>query len=433
MTAQSEQEQDTRGPGDDRDDGACSGPAGGDRPRLVERPARRPPSPRRVLADLGLGYVASAIVALVFSATGPVAVIFAAGSSGGLSGAEMASWIFAVFFVNGLLTIGTSWYYRTPLAFFWTIPGTVVVGNALAGGLRWSEVLGALVVTGILVTVLGLSGLVRWATDALPLPIVMAMVAGIFLDFGLGLVGAVGSLPLVAVPMVVAFLLLSALGRWARWMPPVLGALLVGVAAVVLTGSADGAQQTGPPVALPLLQTPEFTVRAITELVVPVAITVLVVQNGQGVAVLRSAGHRPPVNVSAIVSGVWSVGVAPLGAVSTCLTGPTNALLVATGERARQYTAALTLGVLAMVLGVFAPVFVGLMSAAPSAFVAALGGLAMLRPLQNAFVSGFGSTHTLGALACFLVTVADVQLWNVGAPFWGLVVGLAVSALVERR
>src|SRR5690625_3285860 len=101
MTAQSEQEQDTRGPGDDRDDGACSGPAGGDRPRLVERPARRPASPRRVLADLGLGYVASAIVALVFSATGPVAVIFAAGSSGGLRGAEMASWIFAVFFVNG--------------------------------------------------------------------------------------------------------------------------------------------------------------------------------------------------------------------------------------------------------------------------------------------------------------------------------------------
>src|SRR5690625_746431 len=136
--------------------------------------------------------------------------------------AEMASWIFAVFFVNGLLTIGARWYYRTPLAFFWTIPGTVVVGIALAGGLRGRWVLGALVVTGILVTVLGLSGLVRWATDALPLPIVMAMVAGIFLDFGLGLVGAVGSLPLVAVPMVVAFLLLSALGRWARWMPPVL-------------------------------------------------------------------------------------------------------------------------------------------------------------------------------------------------------------------
>src|SRR5690625_7647596 len=93
------------------------------------------------------------------------------------------------------------------------------------------------------------------------------------------------------------------------------GARRWGVAAVVRNGRVAWVKQTCQPVAQPLLQTPEFTVRAITELVVPVAITVLVVQNGQGVEVLRSAGHRPPVNVSAIVSGEWSGGVAPLGAV----------------------------------------------------------------------------------------------------------------------
>ncbi|GAB3714782.1 benzoate/H(+) symporter BenE family transporter [Nocardiopsis nanhaiensis] len=403
--------------------------AGG--PRLLERPEARPPSLRRLRSDFGLGYAASAVIALVFSATGPVAVIFSAGTAGGLSTAEMSSWIFGVFFCNGLLTVAASWYYRTPLAFFWTIPGTVVVGNALAGGLRWSEVLGALLVTGAVILALGLSGLVRWVTDTLPMPIVMAMVAGVFLDFGLGLLRAMGAQPFVAVPMVAAFVLLGAMGRWGRWMPPVLGALLVGVVSVVATGSAGTNPSMSPPVAAPLLQSPEFTVRALTELVVPVAITVLIVQNGQGVAVLRAAGHRPPVNFSAIACGVWSVGVAAVGAVSTCLTGPTNALLVASGERDRQYTGALVLGLLALLVGALAPVFVGLMTAAPAAFVAALGGLAMLRPLQGAFVAGFGSTHTLGALVCFLVTVADVQLWNVGAPFWGLIAGTAVSWLLE--
>ena len=39
--------------------------------------------------------------------------------------------------------------------------------------------------------VLGLSGWVRRATQAAPMPIVMAMVAGVFLRFGLGLVHAV--------------------------------------------------------------------------------------------------------------------------------------------------------------------------------------------------------------------------------------------------
>ena len=38
------------------------------------------------------------------------------------------SWVFGVFFVNGLITILFCWLYRQPLAFFWTIPGTVLVG-----------------------------------------------------------------------------------------------------------------------------------------------------------------------------------------------------------------------------------------------------------------------------------------------------------------
>jgi benzoate membrane transport protein len=32
----------------------------------------------------------------------------------------------------------------------------------------------------------------------------------------------------------------------------------------------------------------------------------------------------------------------------------------------------------------------------------------------------------------FLVTVADVQLLNIGAAFWGLVAGYLVSRLMER-
>ncbi|GAA3725186.1 benzoate membrane transport protein [Spinactinospora alkalitolerans] len=344
----------------------------------------------------------------------------------------MSSWIFGVFFCNGILTIVASWYFRTPLAFFWTIPGTVVVGDALTT-LRWSEVLGALLVTGVLILVLGLSGWVRRFMSVLPMPIVMAMVTGIFLDFGLGLVDAIGAHPAVAAPMAAAFVLLGCRERIAAWIPPVLGALLVGVVAVALTGGLEDRPGTTALLAAPQLQAPEFTLRALTELVVPVAITVLVVQNGQGIAVLRAKGHHPPVNASAIACGVWSIGVAAIGAVPTCLTGPTNALLVASGERRRHYTAALFLGVLSLGVGLFASVFVDLMLAAPTAFVAALGGVAMLRPLQHAFVSGFGSRHTLGALVCFLVTVADVQLLNIGAPFWGIVAGTAVSRLLERH
>ena len=62
-----------------------------------------------------------------------------------------------------------------------------------------------------------------------------------------------------------------------------------------------------------------------------------------------------------------------------------------------------------------------------------LGGLAMLRVLQAAFVASFKNRFTLGALVSFLVTVADVTVLNIGAAFWGLIAGFAISWLLERR
>jgi len=56
----------------------------------------------------------------------------------------------------------------------------------------------------------------------------------------------------------------------------------------------------------------------------------------------------------------------------------------------------------------------------------------MLRVLQTAFTASFGGRFSFGALICFLVTVADVPILQIGAPFWGLVFGLAVSWLLER-
>lgn len=398
----------------------------------VEIPHRGRPSPRRVLADLGPREWANALIALVFSATGPVAVILAAGEQGALTPQELSSWIFGVFFANGLLTILMSWMYRTPLAFFWTIPGTVIVGNSL-GHLRWSEVLGAYVVTGAVILVVGLTGLARRVMDWIPMPLIMAMVAGVFLRFGLGLVDAVWASAAVALPMALAFLAVGAVPRVARVVPPILAAMVVGIVAVILDGGLSRGILDDGLLAVPMLQAPEFTLRSLAELVVPLAITVLVVQNGQGIGVLRAKGHHPPVNASAVACGIWSLMVSSIGAVSTCLTGPTNALLVSSGDPRRHYASAIGTGGLALVVGVLSPAFVGLILGTPAAFVAALGGLAMLAPLQAAFVAAFRTDRALGPLVCFLVTVADVSLLGISAPFWGIVLGLAVSALLERR
>ncbi len=396
----------------------------------LERPAPGA-GQRRLGADIGPLYILNGAIGFIFAASGPVALILAAGTEGGLSPEELASWVFGAFAINGAISILMSWWYRTPLAFFWTMPGTVLVGQSLQH-LSFAEALGAFYATGVLMLLLGLSGWVRRVMEAVPMPIVMGMVAGVFLRFGLDLVRSLHGDPAIAVPMTLAFLLLSAVPALGRRLPALLGALAVGALAVAVLGRMDGAATAGLLVTRPVVQMPVFSLAALVELVVPLAITVLVVQNGQGIAVLRATGHAPPINAIAAVCGLGSLVSALVGAVSTCLTGPTNALLTQSGERPRHYTGGIVTGVLAIGFGVLAPTFTGLMLAAPRAFVATLAGLAMLRVLQSAFGIAFRDRCTLGALVSLLVTVADLPILGIGAAFWGLVAGVATSWLLER-
>jgi benzoate membrane transport protein len=418
--------------------GAGEGQHAGDVVAIPLEPVERPAGLRAAAAALSTAHVTHAVIAFVFAASAPVAIILAAGVKGGLSEADMASWIFAVFVVNGVLTIAVSLAYRMPLAFFWTIPGTVLVGPAL-GHLSFAEVIGAFHVTGLLLLVLGLTGSVRRVMALIPMPIIMAMVAGVFLQFGLAWIEAIRDDIWIALPMTAAFFLLPLYPPLAQRVPPMIAVLAVGVAAVVLTGRAPSLSQSvvlsagwSGALAAPKLYAPAFSLQAMIELVIPLAVTVIAAQNAQGIAILRASGHKPPVNTVTTVCGAGSLVAALFGAVSTCLTGPVNAIISSGGERRTQYAAAVLVALLAILFGLFAPLFTALMLATPPGFIAALAGLALLRVLQSAFQISFRGRFTLGALVTFLVTLANHPIYNIGAPFWGLVFGVLTSWLLER-
>jgi benzoate membrane transport protein len=397
----------------------------------LEIPTAPRPALRQVLADFGGVYFVNALVAFVFAASGPVAIILAVGTRGGLAATDLASWIFSAFFVNGLISIAFCWRYRQPLVFLWSIPGAVLVGPAL-GHLTFPEVIGAFIATGVALLALGLSGWVRRAMEAVPMPIVMGMVAGVFLRFGLDLVFAIRDDFWIAAPMTAAFVALSLSARIGRLLPPLIGALVVGVVLVVALGRFDSAATGALGLARPNLYAPAFSWPAMIELVVPLAIAVLAAQNAQGIAILRAAGHAPPINAITAACGAGSVVTAFMGSVSTCLTGPVTAILTGAGEPRRSYIGGMLVGLFALAFGLGSPIVTRLLLAPPGEVIAALAGLAMLRVLQTAFTISFRERFTLGALVTFLVTVADVTLFNIGAPFWGLVFGFAASWLLER-
>ncbi len=394
----------------------------------LEKPVVPLPRPQRLFSDFGASYAASAIVAFLFAASGPVAIILSVGARGGLSESDIASWIFAAFCLNSIISLAFTLAYRQPLIFLWSIPGAVLVGPAL-GHLGFPEVIGAFVATGLLMLVLGLSGWVRRAMESVPMPIVMAMVAGVFLRFGIDLVLAFRDALWIALPMTMAFLAF----HFIKKVPPLIAALGAGALAIAILGQFKPPAGALFALAAPNFYVPQFSWTAMVELVVPLAITVLVVQNGQGIAVLDASGHKAPINAITAACGVGSIVTGLFGAVSTCLTGPVNALLSSSGEKSRHYTAALFFCVIAFAFGLLAPFFTRVLLATPPAFIATLAGLAMLRVLQTAFTASFGGKFSFGALVCFLVTVADVAIFRIGAPFWGLVLGLAASWLLERN
>ena len=360
-----------------------------------------------------------------------MAIILTAGEAGHLTEADIASWLFGCFFINGLISLAFCLVYRQPLVFFWTIPGTVLVGQALHH-LSFAQVIGAYYATGLLMLILGLTGWMRKCMNLLPMPIVMAMVAGVFLQFGLNLIYAIRDGFVIAAPMTATFVLLSAVGNLGRRLPPLIGALVIGIVVIALSGTFEMGGAPAHVLASPNLYTPEFSWPAMVELVLPLAITVLAAQNAQGFAVLEAVGHKPPVNMVTAACGIGSLIAATVGTVSTCLTGPVNAILASGGAKEKHYAAGVLVALLALPFGLFSPLFTRFMLAAPKAFIATLAGLALVRVLERAFVVSFKGSFTLGATVTFLVTVANVSILSIGAPFWGLVIGFAVSWALEK-
>jgi len=289
-------------------------------------------------------------------------------------------------------------------------------------------------VTGALITVLGVTGAIKRGMEWLPMPITMAMVAAVLLPFGLGIVTSLQQTPALSTATIIAFVAVSLFAPLARRFPPVLGAIVIGLLATAVLGEANW-QLLSFQTAEPTLFTPTFTWPATVELVIPLALTVVAVQNAQGMAILQSMGYQPPFNAVTVMSGIGSIIVAPFGSQSVCLAGPMTGIVTnpRVGPREARYAAGIVTGLLWMLFGLFSPMATAISKTLPSSLVSLLAGLALLEVLVKCFAAAFGEKFRLGALFTFLITVSGARLLNIGAPFWGLLGGTVVSLLLERE
>ncbi|MFP5071234.1 benzoate/H(+) symporter BenE family transporter [Pseudonocardia nantongensis] len=413
-------------------------------PAAAPTAATEPQPPRRIEPGPGIrsglrdlprrlnpATIGAGVVAAVFGCTGPALIVIDGAAANGLSSGAISSWIFGIYVFGGLISLFLALRYRMPVVGAYSIPGAVLVVGALAT-FPFSALVGAFLVAGLLVLVLGLSGLIGTVARWLPQPIVMAMIAGALIKFGTGAVTAAESAPWIVAAAVVGFLLLS---RFVPAVPGALGALLAGLVAAAVT-SGFAAQDTAVDGwTAPVLVAPTFDLGAILAVGIPLAVLVIAAENAQAYGVLLSQGYRPPINAMTVASGVGGL-LAPLtGGHNANVAGPMTAICAgpqAGPDPDARYAASVVNAVLFIVFGVLAGFAVTAVTALPTELVAVVAGLAMIGVLVSSFRGAFGDGRfRTGALTALVVAMSGVAPLGVSSPFWALVAGVAISAVLE--
>ncbi|MFI7577303.1 benzoate/H(+) symporter BenE family transporter [Micromonospora sp. NPDC049497] len=375
-----------------------------------------------------LAGVVTALVGFASSFT----VVLAGLRAVGATDAQAASGLLALCVASGAVAVWLGLRYRLPMSVAWSTPGAalLVATGAVPGG--WPVAVGAFLVAGLLIVAAGLVPPLGRAVAAIPKPIAGAMLAGVLLPLCTAPVRALVDVPRLAVPVVVAWLLLHRFAR--RWAVP--GALAVAVVAIAVTTPAGGLRDVGLRPAF-ALTTPAWEASALVGLALPLFLVTMAAQNVPGTAVLVGYGYRPPFGAALRATGLASVLAAPAGGHAVNLAAITAALAAgpdAHPDPDRRWIASVTAGLGLALLGLGAGVATALVALAPPVLIEAVAGLALLGALATALTSALAEPDAReAAVVTFVVTASGVTLLGVGGAFWGLVAGGLLLLLLRGR
>jgi benzoate membrane transport protein len=275
---------------------------------------------------------------------------------------------------------------------------------------------------------------VKRVIEHIPLPVMLGMIAGVLLSFGIKAIQAVVEAPAVAGSAFAAFFLLMALKGFSKKFPPILGAMIIGGIIATALGQTNWGS-IEPALAQPMFVVPHFSIQAILELSLPLIILIVGVQNMQAVGVLYATGYKPPINAMFTLPGVGTIINSLFGGHPTVIAGPSTAMVSsdAAGEdKNLRFVAAAVDGVIWICFGLVAGIVIAISTVVPGQLLSVLGGLAIFAVFISTFAGAFNGKFKNGAMVAFLIAISGVTVFSVGSAFWALLVGFIVSLLLDR-
>lgn len=390
-----------------------------------------PPPRHRARRDLSASAVAAGLVAVLVSFGGTAVLMVQAGHTAGLDAARIGSWIGSLSLAFGLG--GALYSLRTglPIVMAWSTPGAALLVTALAG-VPFDQAIGAFVLAAALTLACGLFGWIDPILRRIPGEIAAAMLAGVLLNFGMGVFSSINQQPALVLAMCAAYLV-------CRRLAPRYAVLVVMLVAIAIAYALDLMQ-------LDLLDwrltefvwtTPAFSAQAAVSLGIPLFVVAMASQNLPGLAILQAAGYRPPASRLVAATGLLGLLAAPFGAHSVTMGAISAAICTgpeAHPDSSKRYIAAATYGLGYVALSVVAGAVAVFFQALPPALLAALAGLALLGTIMGGMAAAMANPQRReAALITLLATASGFSFWGIGSAFWGLAAGLAAHAAFEYR
>ncbi|GGE46564.1 benzoate transporter [Agaricicola taiwanensis] len=378
-----------------------------------------------------LSIVTSAIVAALVGFGATLAIIVAAGQAVGADPLQTGSWVAALCLSMAATTGYLSVRYRQPIITAWSTPGAALIAGT-GGVYGMNDAVGAFLLAGALILLTAAFRPLGRLVAGIPERIAAAMLAGVLFDFAARVFEVLPQTPGLVLPLVIIFFLV-------RLFSPSAAVLTVLIGGVILSLGLGLNAPLPQDIALSrfVLVMPEFEMSTLIGLGLPLYLVTMASQNLPGFAVLRTAGYEPPVQPILAITGLASLLTAPFGAHTSNLAAITAALCTGPDvhpDPAKRWMTGPFYALTYLVLAAFGASLVGLFAAMPSALIVTVGGLALLAPLMGALTAAMsGEGDRFSAVVTFVVTASGMSIFGIGSAFWGLLAGLAITALIDLR
>ncbi|MFX3633088.1 MAG: benzoate/H(+) symporter BenE family transporter [Candidatus Pristimantibacillus sp.] len=366
-------------------------------------------------------HVLTGLLSALLACTGGAVLIVNSAEKAGFSHLELISWLFSVYFIGGLLNLVLSIYYKIPFGGAHSITAVAFLSTSVAY-FSIEELAGAAIMSGIIIAVVGLTGLADRILTLLPKPLMDAMLAGLIFNHIIQIIPAIQDIPFVGIMAVIGFFLVPKIFKKC---PPILG--VIGMGMLSLWINYDFPKLEDIPFAIPHIVTPAFSWSNLISLALPLSLLVLSNDIFVALAALRKNGYEPSAKKTIATTGIATSLIGWFGGHSVNIGGMMTMLCSSeeAGSKEKRYLAAVVSGILVMMFGVMAWKVIAFLKIIPHSFLLIITGFSLMGIFIQSMQSAFSkSLYRYSTVFTFIIAVSDFAILGISAPVWSLAIGL---------